>query len=374
MLALAERLPRDRFEPELILRSPHGVYGERARRASVPIRITNGHGPEDGNGGRRDRAMKLAELARTVRAAHYDVIDAWLYPMDVAVALAGPFIRRPVVLSGRRNLGSHDRFGAAEPVVAALSNRLFDTVVANSDAAARHAIASQGANPARVRVIRNGVEIPAPVSDADRAARRRELGATSDDILIGCVASYTSSKRLDLLIDAFAIVVRNEPRALLELVGDGPLRGELQAQIRGLGLESRVCLHGFERDPESLYSAFDVVTLSSDREGLPNALLEAGAAGRPIVSTRAGGAVEIVSDGETGLLVPVGDRDALAAALLRLIRDPDLADRLGSAIVPFIARTYGMDRFVAEFGALYEECVAVRHGSSRRGEIDPVRQ
>jgi glycosyltransferase involved in cell wall biosynthesis len=178
------------------------------------------------------------------------------------------------------------------------------------------------------------------------------------------VASYTPTKRLDLLLDAFAVVARDAPDSRLELIGEGPLRTKLEAQVRALGLGERVCLHGFEPDPERLYAAFDVVALSSDREGLPNALLEAGAAGRAIVSTAAGGATEIVVDGETGLLVPIGDVGAFAAALACLVRDPDLRDRLGQAARSHVERTFGMDRFVAEFGALYEERVAAR---SRRG-------
>ena len=177
---------------------------------------------------------------------------------------------------------------------------------------------------------------------------------------MGCVANYTPTKRLDILIDAFAVVARDKPDVVLELIGEGPLRGRLEAHVLALGLEHRICVHGFEVDPERLYPAFDIVALSSDREGLPNALLEAGAAGRAIITTAAGGAGEIVIDGQTGLLVPVGDGVALARALGRLVGDRQLRDRLGQAIRPTIERDYGMDRFVAEFASLYEERVEAR--------------
>jgi glycosyltransferase involved in cell wall biosynthesis len=175
--------------------------------------------------------------------------------------------------------------------------------------------------------------------------------------VIGCVARYDGRKRLDLLIDAFSRVARNGSRVRLELIGDGPLRGHLEGQVKGLGLGDRVCLHGFEAAPEHLYPAFDIVALASDREGLPNVLLEAGAAGCAMVATAAGGAVEIVIDGMTGLLVPVNDVDALAGALGRLVADPDLRVSLGMAARRHVAEAFGMDRFVAEFATLYEDAV-----------------
>ena len=367
MLALAERLPRDRFSPELIVGAPAGPLVERADRAGIPVRsIESPAGPSEPAAERtvvarlRSRAAKGARLVRIARTARYDVIDAWLYPADVAVAIARPLLRNPVVISGRRNVDPHERFGRFEAVVGRFANRLTDWVVANSAAAAAHAVAVQGVDPARITVIRNGVAIPPPIAAEERADRRRALHAAPDDIVIGCVANYLPVKRLDQLVQAFAIVARAVPAARLELIGDGPGRASLEAQVRDAGLQGRVCLHGFEPEPERLDPAFDIVALSSEREGLPNTLLEAGAAGVALVSTAAGGAGEIVIDGETGLLVPVGDVAALASALARVAGDPELRGRLGAAAREHVERTFGMDRFVAEFATLYESRVAAR--------------
>lgn len=361
MLALAERLPRDRFEPELLILSGAGVYDERARAAGVRIRSV-GQAPAPGTGlpsRVRQRARKAARFMATVRAGKFDIVDAWLYPSDVLAALTRPITRTPVVITGRRNVDPQEYFGPVERGVAALVGRLTDIVVANSEAAASYAVDVGGVAPEKIRIIRNGVVVHPPASAEARLASRRVFGVDSvDNIVIGCVANYSPVKRHQLLIEAFAALPDPGRTMRLVLVGEGPLRPTLERQVRDLGLEARVRLHGSELDPEPLYAAFDIVVQASSREGLPNALLEAAASGRAIVATAAGGSGEIVLDGQTGLLVPVEDQTSLVNALRNLVSDADLRRRLGGAARERTATMFGMDRFVAEFASLYEEQAA----------------
>ena len=148
------------------------------------------------------------------------------------------------------------------------------------------------------------------------------------------------------------------------LVGEGSLRPVLERMIAELGLGDVVRLHGREPDARRLYGAFDIVAHASESEGLPGALMEAAAAGRAIVATAAGGTTEVVLAGESGLLVPVGDEDGFARELLRLAQDPVLRERLGAAARERAATVFGLDRFVAEMAALYEE-LAERKGVRR---------
>lgn len=363
MLALAERLPRDRFTVEFLVLSGSGVYDERARAAGLRIRTVGEVPVPNGRLPKRlwHRASKGLRYAAAVRAADYDIVDAWLYPADVLAAVMRPITRTPVVISGRRNVDPQQFFGPLERSVESLVGRLTDVVVANSDAVALNAVKAHGVSPRKIRTIRNGVVLRAPVSAAERVAMRRVLGIDDlDEIVIGCVANYSPVKRHELLIDAFAALPDTGQAVRLVLVGEGALRPDLERQIKRLGIETRVRLHGSELNPEPLYAAFDIVVQASSREGLPNALLEGASAGRPLVATAAGGSGEIVLDGRTGLLVPVEDRAALVAALQRLISDPDLRERLGHAAREHIASTFGMDRFVAEFASLYEEQAASR--------------
>ena len=357
MLSLAERLPRDRFRIDFITLSEPGPYAPRAEAAGARV-FSLGPTPA------RDlplpskmvkRAGKALRYLSVVRSRRHDIVDAWLFPTYDLAALTRHLTGVPVVVAGRRNLAGLDgRLGPFTGRIDALARRLSDVIVANSAAVAADTVAD-GAEPSRVRVIRNGVDLIEPIAEDERAGRRRAWGAEPSDVVIGCVANYRAVKGLDVLVDAVALLARERPDIRLVLVGEGPERPGLEAQIERLGLGNVVHLHGRELDPRPLYRAFDIVAFGSRSEGLPNALLEAGAAGRPIVATTAGGIPEATVDGTTAILVAPDDVAALAGGLRRLLDDPEMASRMGEAGREFVARTYGMDRFVAEFADLYEE-------------------
>jgi glycosyltransferase involved in cell wall biosynthesis len=356
MLTLAERLPKDLFHVSFLVLSGPAEYDERGVAAGATIRHVGTAPVADAALPLKvlRRIHKTATFVKLARHGRYDIIDAWLYPADVLSAVTRPLTRVPVVMSGRRNLDPHETFGRAGGIVDLIADRMTDVVVANSTAAADHALANERLDPAKVRIIRNGVDLPS-LERRDRADTRRQLGVEDDQLVIGCVANYLPVKRHDLLIEAFASVVKAFPNVRLALVGDGPMRAAMKAQVTAEGLDERIRLVGSVANAPSMLGAFDVAVQASRSEGLPNALLEAAAAGLPIVATAAGGTGEIVRDGETGLLVPVDDPHALASALLRAVSDAELRRRLGTAAREHVATVFAMDRFVSEFADLYRE-------------------
>jgi glycosyltransferase involved in cell wall biosynthesis len=364
MLALAVRLPRDRFQVDFVTIAGPGEYDARAKAAGLGIRSLGAAGSSDSGMLVRlaHRASKTMRYVAVARAARYDVVDAWLYPADVLAALSRSLTGTPIIIAGRRNLGDfYATWGPMDRLMSAVAKRLTDVVVANSAAVGANTLEREHLKPAQLRIIRNGVELIESPSSDERAELRSALGVSTNEFLIGCVANYRPVKCLDLLIDAFASLEEANTRLRLVLVGEGPIRADLQQRIDALGLEGRVRLHGSVVDPKPLYGAFDLVVQASRSEGLPNALLEAAAAGLPIVATAAGGTAEIVIDGRTGLLVPSGDAAALASALHRAVADHGLRTRLGTAAREHVAAMFGMERFVAEFAALYEELAARKH-------------
>lgn len=191
----------------------------------------------------------------------------------------------------------------------------------------------------RCITIPNGVPDPAGV-DVDVQQVRAEVGIAPSAPLVLAAARFETQKGLRYLLDAFARVVNVLPEAKLLLVGEGPLRDELAAQAKALGLERSVIFTGWRNDVPRLLGAADVLALSSLWEAAPLGILEAMAMRRPVIATPVGGVAEFVQHEKTGLLAPPRDVGALAAALLRLLQDKTLREQFGSA---------GRQRFEASF-------------------------
>ncbi len=183
----------------------------------------------------------------------------------------------------------------------------------------------------RVRVIPNGIDVERFARPYNPLAVRMRLGIPGGAWVVGTVANFRPQKNHQMLLHAFRSVLRAEPDAWLILAGDGQLRSSLEALARDLGIDGRVSFLGARLDAPEVFAAMDVYCLPSLFEGMPLTLFEAMASRRPIVGSAAVGIRELVVDGSTGLLVPINDEEALARALVRVRREPDLAATLVQA-------------------------------------------
>jgi glycosyltransferase involved in cell wall biosynthesis len=217
-------------------------------------------------------------------------------------------------------------------------------VICVSQTELRAGLAARTCTAAKATVISNGVDM-----DAAPKRRQHEPGA----IEIVSVGRLAEPKDFSTLIEA---VARLEPGAVrLRVLGDGPLRASLEAQIADRGVSAAVELVGEVADVRPYLGSSDVFVLSSRSEGMPLSVLEAMAAALPVVATAVGGLNEVVLDGETGLLVGAGSAEELANALTRLIGDPGLRERLGDAGRRRAEAEYSLDRWRSAHLALYRE-------------------
>jgi glycosyltransferase involved in cell wall biosynthesis len=190
----------------------------------------------------------------------------------------------------------------------------------------RNELVRYGAHSNRISTVLNGIDPNAFRRDRSREVDiRSRLGIQSGSYAIGTVGRLEPQKRFDLLIDAFAVLHAERPNVKLFIAGDGSLAGALEDHVERLGLTNCCTLLGHRTDIADLHHAFDLFVQSSDYEGTPNAVLEAMALETPIVATSAGGSAEIVRDRLDGLIVPIGDRQALIAAMREAIADVDSA-------------------------------------------------
>lgn len=207
--------------------------------------------------------------------------------------------------------------------------------------------------PGRSRVITNGVPLPS-VEPSMRARGRALLGAEQDRFVVGCAARLSPEKNHAGLLDAFARLLKDEPRSLLACAGDGPLADGLRAEAARAGVSDNVRWLGPVEDMSHFYAALDVCVLNSTREGLPLCLLEAMSFGIPVVATDVGGVGELIADG-AGILVPPQAPQVLAGALRSLAAQPERANELGRVGKSRIRERYSIDHMVDRYVELYRE-------------------
>lgn len=206
----------------------------------------------------------------------------------------------------------------------------------------------------RVAVIYNGVDQDRFPPVADSRGARQALGLPSDGPLIGTVGLHEVQKGTRYLIEAMATIVREVPECHLVLIGDGPLRQDLEALAQRLGIRESVHFLGWRNEAAQLMGLFDVFCLPSLQEGFSIALLEAMVQARPIVATGVAGNPEAVLHRETGLIVPPGNPEALASAILSYLREPALGERLGRAGRTRLMREFTIHSMQQGYRSFYE--------------------
>jgi glycosyltransferase involved in cell wall biosynthesis len=295
------------------------------------------------------RAM-LAKLGHLLRRYPGAVLHSHGYKPDILLALSGA-PRRFHCLATCHNWISET---VKMKVLEALDKRAlrsFDQVIAVSDEIATELVRS-GVSRSTVSVIDNGIAAT-PADPGARVRIQTEFALSQDGKILLHLGRLTRSKRIDLLLRAMAEFPPELPTTLL-LVGDGEERESLADLVRQLRLESRVRFCGYRRDVPQLLAAADLFALSSEKEGLPIAILEAMAAGCPIVATRVGAIPRVLGDGRDAWIVPAGDLDALRRALVEALANPDVArTRAESAFAKFTA-SYSRDSMGARYLELYE--------------------
>ncbi len=354
LVQLASRLDRRIATPTVCCLEEEGPLAAPLRQAGVPVKEV----PFRGLSALRNplrTAGRFRELLTLVRRVAPDVLHAYLPHANALGSLAGRLAGVPVLVTSHRGMES----GLAG--WSWLAARLADACVANASAVARH-VAAAGVPGRKLRVIRNGLDL----DGFDAASRRPAPGLPSGRLVVTVAnANRFKTDGLLILVQAAARVVRAVPGVRFLIVGDGPCLPRLRAAVEEQALSPAVRLLGLRHDVPAILARCDVAVLPSLHEGLPNVVLEAMAAGLPVVATRVGGVPEAVLDGVTGRLVESGAPDALADALIAVLRDPGTGQAMGRAGRERVVREFSLDRMVEETQALYGELMS--KGGRRSG-------
>lgn len=302
---------------------------------------------------------KLARLFRDrrVHIVHAHQCTPWFYS-----ALSRLRYRKPKLL-----LEEHGRFYPEVEnrkrafVNRALIRKLTHRFVAVSEDVRTRLERYEGLSAPQIRVIYNGVSPPQPLDEQQRTGMRAELGFAEQDFVVGTVGRFDSIKNLPMLVRALTTLSPQMPALRGLLVGDGPEFPAMRALVGANGLGERVRLTGFREDARQLAQCMDLFVLSSFSEGTSMALLEAMAAGVPVVVTAVGGNPEIVLAGETGWVVPSDDTAALQGAILEAMRDPVERRRRAEAGRRRFQESFGIERMMEHYRHLYLDLLARKH-------------
>ncbi|HXV13402.1 MAG TPA: glycosyltransferase [Candidatus Krumholzibacteria bacterium] len=346
------RLDRDRFEVELYFLRDAGVVGRELFREGFG-------GSERLGKRRRDRRALLRLLAhfRQFRPHvvfcldHHDAMTAGRLAGLAAGARGLVVASHATALIGRRRL-----FGLTDRLLMEFTRR----VIAVSKTHAHHLRAQEGIERERIAVIENGIDPSAwpMVSPASRRAARAELGLEAAAHVVLMVAGMRPEKGHEVLLEAVARAKDAGRSVRVLLAGDGERRGALEALALSLGIRGDVEFLGVRRDVARLLHASDVVVLPSVVEALPMALLEAMAAGTPVIASAVGSVPELVQDGRTGLLIPPCDAASLADRIGVILDDAAGAARMRDGARECVVGRYSIDETAARYGDLFEDVVA----------------
>jgi len=346
---------RDRGHVVELVCPPGAPLGERARAAGLLVHDLRMRGELD--------PVAIVRLRRLYRERDIDVVQLHTSHAHTLGALARVGRRRPRTVVARRVDYSIHRSGT--PGFTHLKYRFgVDRYIAISEAI-RGVLIRDGIRPSRVSVVHSGV-IPLPPAGSDRATIRASLGIPPAARVIGSVAHLALHKGEIHLLRAFVELAPRYPDLHLVIVGDGEERPGIVAEAERNGLVGRAHFPGFQADVAAYLSAFDLFVMPSLQEGLCTSLLDALAAGLPIIGSNTGGIPEIIEDGVTGLLAPPGSPRGLAATIARLLDEPARAAALLAAGKAKLAR-FGADAMVEGTIAVYRELLAPRARSRDEG-------
>lgn len=362
LLEMWRRIDRSRFDVHIACLKREGAFTPLVEGLGLPLTdLGVGRRIYDASGLRG--WLRLVSLIREFRP---DIVHGYLFGPNLFAATAGCVCAVPVVAVAKRNV---DAFETPRQIaMQRFAHRLATHVTAVSEEVAGSSVAL-GVARERITVIENGVDIArfdgrtaeAPgLGLPERPAGTRLLGA------VGCLAVR---KDFGTLLEAVAVLRTRGLSPCVVIAGDGPERAALEAHRARLGLDGAVHFLGERQDVDRLLPAFDVFTLSSREEGIPNALLEAMAAARPCVVTRVGGNAEVLEDGRTGWLVPPQDPPALAAALEQALTDEAEAAERGRRAREEMIAERSIDVMVRRHEQFYRSALGL--GASRPGEEAP---
>jgi glycosyltransferase involved in cell wall biosynthesis len=319
-----------------------GVHATWQQRAAFPIHNLRIYEPSANFIKRSLQFLKgIFQLWKFMRREKFDIVETFTHDSNLIGLPLAWLTGVPVRIATHRGVIEHYPGWRLKLHTLMINLGIADIFVAVSDGIG-HQAQIEGVHSSKILVIRNGVT-PLDVASVDRTEVRQKLQLKEDELFLLSVGRLAFQKGHDVLIDAVPALIQHYPSLTVNLCGDGPQAEKLHARIVELGVTDHVKLLGTWSNVAPLLAIADVFILPSRSEGLSRALLEAMAAGLPIVATKVHGVDDVVTDGVHGLLVPAENPDALTKALIQMVDHPEMRKQMGLAAQELIMKSYTTD-------------------------------
>jgi glycosyltransferase involved in cell wall biosynthesis len=335
------------FDVSVICTTMGGALMGDARRAGAHVRIL-----EARNGW--DFRMRKP-LQRIFRGHKPDIVHTFLSGFDLFANEAARAAGVPVIISSRRELALWQK--PRHLFMQRRANRLADCVVANSRAAAEYAVRREKLPADRIRVVYNGIDSDYYTSGYGQSYSRQRFRLALDGLVIGMVANFSPVKDHALFLDMADRLLKRHHNLHFLLAGTGPLVKKTERIIAKRKQSDFFTRIATISEMTDVYNAMDIVLLTSKVEGFPNALMEAMAAGRPVVAPAMGGIPELIRDGENGMLVRTRSAEAFAQAVESLIVNPAARKKCGEAAARHVREEFSLENLVRNYRDLYVELI-----------------
>ncbi len=320
----------------------------------------------------RDDLRALVNLIRVIRREKPDIVHTHTAKAGFVGRLAAKLTGVPIIIHTFHGHVFHSYFGYLRTKFFLWLERLMakftDVIITVGEQQRREIVGYKIAEEEKVISVPLGLDLkPFVRTDADPEWLPRKLGLTPGTLLVGIVARLVPIKNHLCFLKAARVIAGKMDNVCFLIIGDGELRERLEQKTREFGLESKVVFMGFQHNLTKIYSGLDVVTLSSFNEGLPVALIEAMAAGKPVVSTDVGGVRDLILDGDNGLLVPSDDHRALALAIMYLLAKPRRREMMGKAGRRKAYPLFDKNRLLEDIDRLYRSLLTKEKAGKHPG-------
>ncbi len=350
LLMLTDGLDKKKFEPVVISLRKNGDLKKDFESAGIKVVET-------------DKKFKIDpifffRLFYAIKKEKPEILHTFMFTSNTWGRIAGIFNRVPIIISSERCVDLYKKW--YHRLIDNLLIHFTKIIIANSYAVKDFYQNRERIPETRIKVIHNGIDIKTNENNGILTSKIKELGLENAKHIISCAGRFTEQKGFIYLIKAIPLILKEFPLTYFVFIGDGPLKDVFKKEVQKSGIEKNVLFTGYRKDVSDIFSISDIVAVPSLFEGMPNVVLEAMIAKKPVIGTNIPEISEIIKDAINGILVPVKNSYALAEKIIYLLKNPSIALKIGQEGYTTVIKEYSSEKMIQAYENIYIDCLGLK--------------